>query len=347
MQRRRPSAPSNTDRSHDGGPSTGGRRLPGVCGRRPGLSGWHCGGVAGDGPSGRLAELTVALSLADLGTGTADGARVADVLVVAADGRGARVGCGGGRGRARTMWCCCGFSAAPRTPPTPWCWRAGTTWRSTRGWPPWLMAQPGEAMRYFVRHLAEDLRLDRRGLPGRVVRALTHPGMTGRSLSQHCEAGSRLAARVGLVESVCHAVRAHAAPPGRRRGIPERSVRRRGAGGGAGRVGRSGRRVVGAAGGVAGDGRSAGPPARGRLRPAGRRCRGRGWSGVARRRGRRSVRCGSRRRAGPGGDHPRWCLDALAAVADFTDVVAVVARSLTGGGRVGGRRGGRGPAARG
>ena len=72
---------------------------------------------------------------------------------------------------------------------------------------PMLMAQPGEAMRYFVRHLAEDRPAHRRA--GRVVRALTDPGMTGRSLSQHCEAGSRLAARVGLGESVCHAL-AHA-----------------------------------------------------------------------------------------------------------------------------------------
>ena len=72
---------------------------------------------------------------------------------------------------------------------------------------PMLMAQPGEAMRYFVRHLAEDVPAPRRA--GRVVRALTDPGMTERSLSQHCEAGSRLAARVGLGESVCEAL-AHA-----------------------------------------------------------------------------------------------------------------------------------------
>ena len=59
---------SNTDRPV-------GRRVPvGVCAGRAvvgrELSGWHSGGVADDGPSGRLAELTVALSLAtDLGTG--------------------------------------------------------------------------------------------------------------------------------------------------------------------------------------------------------------------------------------------------------------------------------------
>jgi HD-GYP domain-containing protein (c-di-GMP phosphodiesterase class II) len=72
---------------------------------------------------------------------------------------------------------------------------------------PMLMARPGEAMRYFVRHLAEDLPVRRRA--GRVVRALTDPGMDRRSLSQHCEAGSRLAARVGLGEAVCQAL-AHA-----------------------------------------------------------------------------------------------------------------------------------------
>jgi HD-GYP domain-containing protein (c-di-GMP phosphodiesterase class II) len=72
---------------------------------------------------------------------------------------------------------------------------------------PMLMAQPGEAMRFFVRHLAEELPAHRRA--GRVVRALTDPGMTQRSLSQHCEVGSRLASRVGLGESVCQGL-AHA-----------------------------------------------------------------------------------------------------------------------------------------
>lgn len=40
---------------------------------------------------------------------------------------------------------------------------------------PGLAAQPGEGMRYFVRHLAEDLPLHRRA--GRMVAAMTHPGM--------------------------------------------------------------------------------------------------------------------------------------------------------------------------
>jgi len=72
---------------------------------------------------------------------------------------------------------------------------------------PMLMAQPGEAMRYFVRHLAEELPVHRR--IGRVARALSDPGLDRRSLAQHCEVGARLAARVGLGESVCQAL-AHA-----------------------------------------------------------------------------------------------------------------------------------------
>jgi HD-GYP domain-containing protein (c-di-GMP phosphodiesterase class II) len=72
---------------------------------------------------------------------------------------------------------------------------------------PVLMASPGEAMPYFVRHLAEDLPLRRR--VGRVARALIDPGVTRRSLAQHCEVGARLASRLGLGESVRTAM-AHA-----------------------------------------------------------------------------------------------------------------------------------------
>ncbi len=72
-------------------------------------------------------------------------------------------------------------------------------------------------MRFFVRHLAEDLPAHRRA--GRVVRAFTDPGMSRRSLSQHCEVGSRLAARVGLGESVCQAL-AHAYERWDGRGYP-------------------------------------------------------------------------------------------------------------------------------
>ena len=72
---------------------------------------------------------------------------------------------------------------------------------------PMLMARPAESTRYFVRHLAEDLPPGRR--LGRVARALTDPGMARRSLAQHCEAGARLASRLGLPDGAVDAL-AHA-----------------------------------------------------------------------------------------------------------------------------------------
>ena len=72
---------------------------------------------------------------------------------------------------------------------------------------PMLMAQPGEAMRYFARHVAEDLPAPRR--IGRVVRSLTDPSGSSRSLAQHCEVGARLASRLGLGFSVTRSL-AHA-----------------------------------------------------------------------------------------------------------------------------------------
>jgi HD-GYP domain-containing protein (c-di-GMP phosphodiesterase class II) len=72
---------------------------------------------------------------------------------------------------------------------------------------PMLMAQPGESMRYFVRHLAEGLPLGRR--VGRIARAMADPGMGSRSLAAHCEVGARLAERLGMDEAVRHAL-AHA-----------------------------------------------------------------------------------------------------------------------------------------
>jgi len=72
---------------------------------------------------------------------------------------------------------------------------------------PMLMAQPGESMWYFVRHLGEDLPLHSR--VGRVVSAMSDVGMDRRSLSGHCEVAARLAARLGMVDTVCQAL-AHA-----------------------------------------------------------------------------------------------------------------------------------------
>ena len=65
---------------------------------------------------------------------------------------------------------------------------------------PMLMAQPGGGMRYFVRHVAEELPFPRR--VGRVVQAVADPAASSRSLAQHCEVGARLASRLGLGASV-------------------------------------------------------------------------------------------------------------------------------------------------
>jgi hypothetical protein len=82
---------------------------------------------------------------------------------------------------------------------------------------PMLMAQPGESMRHFVRHLAEDLPLHRR--VGRIVRAMADPGMERRSLSGHCEVAARLAARLSLTEAICQAL-AHAYERWDGKGLP-------------------------------------------------------------------------------------------------------------------------------
>jgi hypothetical protein len=72
---------------------------------------------------------------------------------------------------------------------------------------PMLMAQPGESVRYFLRHVAEGLPVHRR--LGRAVRAMADPRMDRRSLSGHCEAAARLAARLSMADVVREAL-AHA-----------------------------------------------------------------------------------------------------------------------------------------
>lgn len=162
--------------------------------------------MADGGLSGRLAELTVALSLAtDLGTGQPmeHGLRTCWLSLRIAEALGldaAAQSCVYYVALLRFLGC---TSDAADTAVL----AGGNDVAFNATMAPILMAPPGEAMRYFVRHLAEDLPAHRRA--GRVVRALTDPGMTERSLSQHCEVGSRLAARVGLGESVLHSL-AHA-----------------------------------------------------------------------------------------------------------------------------------------
>ena len=156
--------------------------------------------------SGRTAELTVALSLAtDLGTGQPmeHGLRTCWLSLAVSDALGldaATRSCVYYVALLRFVGC---TSDASETAVL----AGGDDVAFNAAMGPMLMAQPGESMRYFVRHLAEDLPLHRRA--GRVVRAMTDPGMGRRSLAGHCEVAARLAVRLGMAESVCQAL-AHA-----------------------------------------------------------------------------------------------------------------------------------------
>jgi HD-GYP domain-containing protein (c-di-GMP phosphodiesterase class II) len=162
--------------------------------------------VADDGLSVRLAELTIALSLAtDLGTGQPmeHGLRTCWLSLRAADALGLDAptrSCVYYTALLRFLGC---TADAAETAVL----AGGDDVAFNAAMAPMLMAQTGEATRYFVRHLAEDLPVHRRA--GRVVRALTDPGADRRSLSQHCEVAARLAARVGLEDAVCASL-AHA-----------------------------------------------------------------------------------------------------------------------------------------
>ena len=144
--------------------------------------------------SGRLAELTIALSLAtDLGTGQPmeHGLRTCWLSLAASEPLGldaATRSCVYYVALLRFIGC---TSDASETAAL----AGGDDIAFLRAMAPMAMAQPGEGMRYFVRHLAEDLPLHRR--VGRVVRAMADPGWERRSLSGHCEVAARLAARLG------------------------------------------------------------------------------------------------------------------------------------------------------
>ena len=83
---------------------------------------------------------------------------------------------------------------------------------------PMLNAQPGEGLRFLLRHLAEDLPLRRR--LGHIARALADPAGEQRSLSAHCEVASRLAERIGMPPEVQGAL-AHAYERWDGRGYPD------------------------------------------------------------------------------------------------------------------------------
>ena len=82
---------------------------------------------------------------------------------------------------------------------------------------PVVMADDREALPHLLRHLGEDLPLHRR--VRRVAAAVSDPGGKARSLSQHCEVGARLAARMGLPADVVRGV-AHAYERWDGKGLP-------------------------------------------------------------------------------------------------------------------------------
>ena len=166
--------------------------------------------------SGRLAELTIALSLAtDLGTGQPmeHGLRTCWLSLAVSEELGLDAvtrSCVYYVALLRFVGC---TSDASDTAVL----AGGDDVAFNAAMAPMLMAQPGESMLYFVRHLAEDLPAHRR--TGRVLRAMADPGMGRRSLSGHCEVGARLAARLGMDGSVCRAL-AHAYERWDGKGLP-------------------------------------------------------------------------------------------------------------------------------
>lgn len=84
---------------------------------------------------------------------------------------------------------------------------------------PVAMGSTAEEVSALARSLGRGLSLPRR--TALVVRALTDPGGSERSLSAHCEVGARLAVRLGLGEGVVRAL-AHAYERWDGRGLPDR-----------------------------------------------------------------------------------------------------------------------------
>lgn len=164
-------------------------------------------GTSGDGESRReqhrVAELAIALSLAtDLGTGQPmeHGLRtcwtslaLARALGLDADGQRSVYHVA----LLRFIGCTSDASETAEL-------NGGDNLAFNAAMAPMALARPFAGMRHFVRHVGEDLPAARRAQ--HIVRALAGPGMEHRSLSSHCEVAARLAERLGLPASVCHAL---------------------------------------------------------------------------------------------------------------------------------------------
>jgi HD-GYP domain-containing protein (c-di-GMP phosphodiesterase class II) len=146
-------------------------------------------------PEGRLAELTIALSLAtDLGTGQPmeHGLRATWLSLQVAEGLGldaAARSCVYYVALLRFVGC---TSDASETAAM----SGGDELSFNAAMAPILMASGGEATRHFVAHLAENTPWPRRA--GLVARALADPKGAARSAQGHCEVAERLAGRLGL-----------------------------------------------------------------------------------------------------------------------------------------------------
>ena len=223
------------------------------------------------------------------------------------------------RDRACTTWRCFASWAARRMRRRRAVLAGGDDVAFNAAMAPMLMAQPGESMRYFVRHLAEDLPLHRR-----VGRVVAGDGRSGDGASQPVRTlrGGRPPGRPAWYgRSRVPGARACVRALGRQ-GAPRWPGGRGGACGGARRRCRPGRRAVVTPGRLAGRRRGAGSPEGARLRPGCGRCPGRQRGTLAGARSATTWALGcSRREPAPVLTIDADQLDgALAAVADFADL---------------------------
>lgn len=170
-----------------------------------------------DGDAGRLAELSIALSLAsDLGTGQPLEHGLRTCLLSLSAGRA--LGLDGPELSSLFHVALLRFAGCTSDASEMAVVAGGDDVALNAAMAPMLMASPGEGLRFVVRHLGEGLPWPTRA--GLVARALADPGLDRRSLSGHCEVGARLAARLGAAPSIGRAL-AHAYERWDGRGYPD------------------------------------------------------------------------------------------------------------------------------